>query len=209
MEMLIASNNQHKIVEIQNIFPSIKVHSPKDLGIEFDHDETALTFHDNALEKAQSLYLHLAEHYQALAERYLVIADDSGLCVDVLAGAPGIYSARYGSTNGTLLSAEAKNALVLAQLQGMSNRNAHFSCAMAAVFGIGDFAIVQAIWPGEIIKTQPSGTGGFGYDPIVYLPDQGCTVAELSNEKKAMLSHRGQAARRLKAIIDQRLAEWG
>lgn len=208
MKLLIATNNAHKVREFSRIFPGFSLLLPRDLGLDFDHDETALSFHENALAKAQALYRLLGP--ETLPGKggsdWAVIADDSGLCIDALDGAPGIYSARYGMVDGQKLSDQARNTLVLGQMQGKERRDAHFCCAIAAVYGHDDFAIVQAAWHGSIVREDPAGSGGFGYDPILYIPECGCTVAQLSEDEKAGRSHRGQACARLIPLLQGRSA---
>lgn len=161
---------------------------PKDEGIEFDPEETGSTFFENAMIKAKALYDIV---------KAPVLADDSGLCVDFLNGAPGIHSARYGSIEGEHVSAEAGINKVLSELKGVKDRSARFACCMVFLLDENRFYSVQEICEGRITGT-PSGSGGFGYDPIFFVEKFGKTFAELTSEQKNSISHRGMA---LKAII--------
>jgi XTP/dITP diphosphohydrolase len=131
-----------------------------------------------------------------------VIADDSGLCVDALGGKPGIYSARYGSVRGRKLEDKARNALLLREMANNPNRKAHFVCAMVLLYSEDRFAAVEETLEGELISEE-RGTGGFGYDPILFLPEYGKTVAELSEDEKNRLSHRAKAARGIAALLEK------
>ncbi len=123
-----------------------------------------------------------------------VVADDSGICVHALGDRPGVYSARYGSES---LSDAERNALLLAEMEGAEDRGAHYVCCMVAVRGEDRFGVAQETWHGEVAMEPSRGTGGFGYDPVFLLPERGLTVAEISDEEKDSLSHRGKASRRL------------
>jgi XTP/dITP diphosphohydrolase len=134
-----------------------------------------------------------------------VIADDSGICVEALGGRPGIYSARYGSENGKKLADAERNALLVKELTNSElgdnpNRKAHFVCAMVLLINPDRFFIVQETMEGEIIQSE-KGSGGFGYDPILYIPEKGKTVAELSDEEKNKISHRGKAGKLIGELL--------
>ena len=150
--------------------------------------EDGATFEENAIKKA----LHYGPHAAGL-----LFADDSGLEVDALGGAPGVYSARFSGPNAT---DESNNRLLLERLHGAANRNARFVCAIALVEG----ARVVGVYHGSVagvILDEPRGSGGFGYDPLFYCPAFGCTFAEATGEQKLSLSHRGQAARTMLASL--------
>jgi XTP/dITP diphosphohydrolase len=200
MRLLIATNNAHKRREFSEIFPEPEVKTPADLDIAFDVEETGESFLDNALLKARSLRSLLSE---ADASRTVVVADDSGLCVDALGGAPGVFSARFGSPDGgkTELDAGSRNELLLQAVAGEQNRAAHFVCCMVAVLPDDRLLVAQESWYGEIAHEPSSGTGGFGYDPVFYVPSLGRTAADLSPEEKNRLSHRGRASRVLAAAL--------
>jgi len=192
MQLLIATNNVHKFEELKPLFAEHELLRPADLGIQhFNPEECGETFFENALIKAESLY--------KITEQP-VIADDSGLCVEALGGRPGIESARYGSLDGTPLSAEEKNKLLLAELEHVQNRRCAFVCCLVLYYGRQRFLCVQETLEGEI-SMSPRGMQGFGYDPIVYLPQWEKTVAELSPEEKNRISHRGKAAQKMAAML--------
>ncbi|ORC36547.1 non-canonical purine NTP pyrophosphatase, RdgB/HAM1 family [Marispirochaeta aestuarii] len=192
MELLLATGNRHKRDEFQAILPEHRIVIPEDLGTSFECEETGASFCENSLIKAA--FLH------ARAEGRPVIADDSGLCVEALDGAPGIRSARYGEDEGTSLSSQEKYELLLRNLQGKTNRNAAFVCSL--VFYIDDlrYFIFQETCRG-IIAEAPRGSGGFGYDPVFFIPETGRTMAELSEEEKNRISHRGKAGSALRKFL--------
>lgn len=185
MTIYLASGNKHKQEEFTAILKDHQILLPVDAGITFDPDETGSTFFENALLKAQALYDIV---------KMPVIADDSGLCIDALDGRPGIYSARYGMKDGVPLEAAERNALILQQMEGITQRSCRFVCCIVVMLGPHRFFTVQETCEG-VIADQPQGIHGFGYDPIVYLPEIGKTVAELTAQEKNELSHRGKAGR--------------
>ncbi len=151
-----------------------------------------MTYIDNALIKARAIF--------ALTGRPS-IADDSGLSVRALGGAPGIRSARYGSEDGKRkLDSTQRNALLLSECEVFEDRRCAFICALALVLDEERFFIVQESCPGELLRS-PRGSGGFGYDPVVYLPALRKSVAELSQEEKNLVSHRGRAGRRMASLL--------
>lgn len=176
-----------------------KIKIPSDAGIAFEPDEKGATFLDNALIKARALR-------RLLMERNIpdpVLADDSGLCVDALGGRPGIFSARYGSDTalgGKRFEAPERNALLLKELGDNPRRQARFVCAMILLYSDDRFFAVQETLEGELIRKE-QGQGGFGYDPIFYLPGRGCTVAELPEAEKNSISHRGKAGKAIAALL--------
>jgi len=191
-ELLLASNNDHKHREFVRLFPGVRILVPRDLGIDFDFPEDEPTFFGNARGKAEALY--------RLAGRP-VIADDSGLCVDSLGGEPGIRSARYGSQPGSApLEAPQRNRYLLDRMTGIAERSAHFVCCLVVVLG-GDRWLAAQETVSGLIARRPSGTNGFGYDPLFVLPDQKQTMAEISDAEKDRISHRGRAARRILAVL--------
>jgi XTP/dITP diphosphohydrolase len=191
-ELLLASNNEHKHAEFTRLFPGTRILLPREIGLAFDHPEDGESFLANALGKAEALH--------AIARRP-VIGDDSGLCVAALGGAPGVHSARYGSEGGALLEAAERNALLLARLAGAADRHAYFACCLVLVLEHDRFVVVQETVHGEIASAA-RGVHGFGYDPLFLLPDRGLTIAELPDADKDLVSHRGRAARRLRAMLD-------
>jgi len=191
-EIVLATGNQHKKKEIENILPGICFRLPEEYGIEFDIPEDGSTFFENACAKARFLFDRLKKP---------VIADDSGLCVSALDGAPGIYSARYGSAPGEIkLSAEERNEYLLSKLKGVNDRRAAFVCCMVLITDEHRVFSAQETAEG-IIVDNPAGSGGFGYDPVFYMPSLKKTMAELTEEEKNRVSHRGRAGAVMLRII--------
>lgn len=185
MKLIIASNNAHKVEEIKQILGARFeiIQSLREAGVSHETLEDGNTFMENALKKAREI----AEITGSAA-----LADDSGLCVDALSGAPGIYSARYAGEDDSTLRDKANNALLLKNLEDKSDRTAHFTCAMALVYPDGREVMAEGYMPGRIIES-PRGCAGFGYDPL-FLPDgEDRTVAEMSENEKNAISHRGRA----------------
>jgi len=185
VKVVLASGNRGKLNELTRLLADIgfELISQDQLGIT-PAPEDGLTFIENALGKAR--------HASAVS-KLPAIADDSGIVVDALNGAPGIHSARYAGGNR---DDKANNRKLVAALENESNRDAHFYCAIVFLRHVSDPAPIVATgsWYGEIID-QPRGSDGFGYDPHFLLPDRGVTAAELDAEEKDRLSHRGQAVR--------------
>jgi XTP/dITP diphosphohydrolase len=192
MEILVATGNAHKLGELSPLFPGHVLKTPDSVGIRgFEVVEDGSSFLDNALIKARALY--------SLTGRPS-LADDSGLTVRALGGAPGIYSARYGSEKGRKLEAAERNALLIANTEGFEDRACAFVCCLVLVLSESRFFVVQETCEGELLRA-PRGEGGFGYDPLVYLPALKKSVAELSAPEKNSLSHRGKAAARMARLI--------
>lgn len=191
MKIYFATGNAHKREELARILADHEIVMPSDEGIAFDPDETETTFFGNSVLKARALYelTHCP-----------VIADDSGLCVDALGGAPGILSARYGSEGGQKLDSAARNELLLSRMRGIEDRSCRFVCNMVLYLGPDRFFSAQETLEGSLIDKM-RGSGGFGYDPLVLVPELGLTVAELSPEKKDELSHRGKAGRVIARLL--------
>jgi XTP/dITP diphosphohydrolase len=200
MTIWFATGNAHKRAELAAIFPGYTIKIPAEAGIPFDPDETGASFAENALIKARELRRLIG----AAGFRDPVMADDSGLCVDALGGRPGIRSARYGGDGGRTLGDRDRNALLLRELGDASDRGARFVCAMALFLSDDRFFLAQETLEGELIAAE-RGEGGFGYDPILFIPSLGRTVAELSAEEKNRISHRGKAGRALAALLDAAL----
>lgn len=195
-ELLIATHNPGKRREFAAIFAGLPftLRTLDELGITTDVEETGETFMENARLKA--------EGYLALTG-LPTLADDSGLEVAALNGAPGVYSARYGGVKG-----EAQLRYLLDQLEGVPwhERLARFVCVIALARPGRPTQFVEGVLPG-VIELAPRGSGGFGYDPLFYLLDEDATVAELPEERKNQISHRAQAARAARAILEQWAAE--
>ena len=192
MELLLASNNVHKHAEFVRLFPGVHIVRPRDIGVDFDFAEDGTSFLANALGKARALY--------GIARRP-AIGDDSGLCVAALDGGPGIRSSRYGSDGARKLETSERNALLLSRLAGVKDRRAFFVCCLVLAIEEDRFVAVQETVHGEIAES-PRGTNGFGYDPLFLLPARGLTIAELPDAEKDLVSHRGRAAQRLRAMLD-------
>lgn len=184
MRFVLATHNPGKLREMGEILKDfgIEVVSPRDLGITVDVEETGTTFAENALLKAKAI---------CKEANLPAIADDSGLCVDALNGAPGVYSARYG---GEGLDDKGRYMLLLSSLRGAPTRAAHFACAVACAFPNGDTLTAEGRCDGSIAYA-PLGEGGFGYDPVFLLPGTGKTFGQLTQEEKSAVSHRGRALR--------------
>ena len=201
-KIIFATGNQHKMVEIRMILKGLgmEILSQKEAGITADIEENGQTFEENALIKAKGIAKIAANN-----PRYkdaIILADDSGLEIDYLNKEPGIYSARY---MGEDTSYDIKNQAILDRLRGVpdKNRTARFVCAIAAEFPDGTSEVVRGRMEG-MIGYAIAGENGFGYDPIFFLPEYGCTSAEISPEKKNELSHRGEGLRKMREIIEKR-----
>ena len=192
--IVFATGNAHKMIEIRQILEDLgmPVISMKEVGVDPEIIEDGTTFEENALIKAREV--------AKLLPNDIVLADDSGLEVDALNKEPGIYSARYAGEN---TSYEIKNQLILDRVKDVpeEKRTARFACAVAAVFPDGTEKVVRENMEGRIAY-ESAGANGFGYDPIFYLPEYGCTSAELSPEDKNAISHRGKALRAMRVVID-------
>ena len=183
MKVILASQNQHKLVELSAILSQLgfEIALESEYGLKVEVEETGTTFEENSLLKAEAVMR---------ASGLPVLADDSGLMVDALDGAPGVYSARYGHKNS---DAERIDYL-LENLQGVpaERRTAKFVCVITCLWPDGRKIVARGECPGVILDA-PRGQGGFGYDPVFYLPEFGKTYAELQPERKNAVSHRARA----------------
>lgn len=201
--IIFATGNKNKMVEIRMILADLgcKILSQKEAGIQADVVEDGKTFEENALIKATTI----AKIAQQMPEykNAVVLADDSGLEIDALNKEPGIYSARY---MGEDTSYDIKNKALIDRLEGVPDekRTARFVCAIAAALPDGSTEVVRGTMEGRI-GYEISGENGFGYDPIFYLPQYGCTSAELAPEKKNELSHRGEGLRKMRKVLEEKL----
>ncbi len=195
-KIIFATGNENKMKEIRMILADLgmPILSMKEAGIYVDVVEDGTTFEENALIKATEIAKHV--------ENCIVLADDSGLEIDYLNKEPGIYSARYA---GEDTSYDIKNNLLLSRLEGVldEQRTARFVCAVAAAFPDGETEVVRGTIEGRI-GYEIAGENGFGYDPIFYVPEYGCTTAEMDPDKKNELSHRGNALREMRKIIEKK-----
>lgn len=183
--IVLASNNVGKIRELRTMLDEFDIVSPQDIGIDFSVEETGSTFYDNALIKARALYLLCG---------LPAVADDSGLCVDALGGAPGVYSARYSGGGD-----KANNKKLLAELDGVRNRAAHFSSCIVYYDGINTVAGHGDTY--GTIGYSEEGCGGFGYDPLFISDDLKKSFGVASAEEKNAVSHRYRAIKDLKAKL--------
>lgn len=192
--LIFATGNEHKMIEIREILGELPVEilSMKEAGIEADIVENGNTFEENALIKAKEVCKLAGE---------MVLADDSGLEIDYLNGEPGIYSARY---MGEDTSYRIKNQNLIDRLAGVPDekRTARFVCAIAAAFPDGRSFVVRGTIEG-MIGYEERGENGFGYDPIFYLSERGVSTAELPPEEKNSISHRGNALRKMKELLEK------
>lgn len=197
--IVFATGNENKMVEIRMILSDLgmPVYSMKELGIEADIVEDGISFEENAEIKARAISRLLPDD--------IVLADDSGLEIDYLDKAPGIYSARFA---GEDTSYDVKNCILLDKLEGVPDeeRTARFVCAVAAAFPDGTVETVTGTIEGMIAE-EMLGENGFGYDPIFYVPEYGCTTAQMDPDKKNQLSHRGNALRAMRRIIEARFGK--
>jgi XTP/dITP diphosphohydrolase len=220
MTLWFASGNSHKKAELAAILNANgsknQLLIPSDVGLEFDPEETGSTFYENSLLKARALYSLLEKERPPLfTPGDPIIADDSGICVDALGGRPGIYSARYAGVNsekapnGKKLESAERNTLLLEELGTHPLRTARFVCAMALIISPARFYVAQETFEGEIVSgpSAAKGTGGFGYDPILFIPGLGRTVAELSDEEKNTVSHRAKAGKIIATLLEAGLLQ--
>ena len=194
IELILASQNQGKVREFQNLLQTtgITVHSLKEYPMVGKIEETGTTFAENALIKAREV---------CRATGKAALADDSGLMVDALDGAPGIYSARFA---GEEKNDVANNQKLLRLLEGVSEtkRTGQFFCAIALVLPDGREYVVEGSCPGKILR-EARGEKGFGYDPLFFIEEKGKTFAEMSMEEKNAISHRGQANQKAMVLLQQ------
>jgi XTP/dITP diphosphohydrolase len=191
-EFVLATNNPHKLREIRRLFPGFSVLRPEDLGVDFSYAEGDESYLANALGKAWALYALCGQP---------VLADDSGLSVPALGGAPGLHSARYGFEElGRSLTDREKIDFLLENMSDREERGCFFVCCMVLLVKEERFLVVQEAAYGTLARS-PAGSGGFGYDPIFRVPQAGKAMAELTNAEKDRFSHRGRSARRLLALL--------
>jgi len=201
MKLVLASGSVHKQAELTRIFDLYELALGSDIGRVSMPREDAPTYLGNALIKARAFLGH--------TDGRPIISDDSGISVPALGGSPGVFSARYGSDEaGQKLNARERNELLLENMAGLkgSERRAFFVCSMVLLVDEYRFFTAQELFEG-LVADRPSGVGGFGYDPVFFVPSAGCTAAELVAEEKNRISHRGRAGRRIKAVLDSLHAE--
>lgn len=199
-KIIFATGNKNKMIEIREILKDLdaEILSMKEAGISIDIEENGATFEENSQIKAEAVAKECPDA--------IVLADDSGLEIDYLNKEPGVYSARY---MGEDTSYDIKNQALLDRLEGVpkEKRTARFVCAICAVVpGCEEPFTVRGTIEGYI-GWEPAGENGFGYDPIFYVPEYGCTTAEMSPEQKNELSHRGNALRAIRKIMEEKIQE--
>ena len=195
MKIVVATKNNHKVTELKAMInmDNIEFFSMKEMGIDLDIEENGTTFEENAMIKAEALYNALND------ENLIVIADDSGLCVDALNGGPGIYSARYSGGND-----KDNNNKLIEELKDVPalKRGAHYVCSIALVSKNS-----KEIFTGKcfgLIDKEERGNLGFGYDPLFYVPEKQKTFGEIEAEEKNKISHRANAVKLLKQWLSQK-----
>jgi len=189
-EIIFATFNNHKVYEINKIINNCKIVSLKDINFTDEIIENENTFIGNSLIKCRSVY----QHYKKP-----VLADDSGICVNQLNGDPGVYSARYGSSK---FNDKERYHFLLNRLDRNKDLSASFVCALVLFVSPNRIYIAQEEIKG-LITFDPKGNNGFGYDPIFFLKEYGKTMAELSDEEKNLISHRGKAAKILNIFLEE------
>ena len=194
MKLVLASKNAHKLVEMRDILSQlgVEVVLESDVGVDVDVEETGATFEENAFLKARAVME---------ASGLPAIADDSGLCVDALNGAPGVYSARYG---GPELDDAGRYRLLLENMRGQLDRRCKFVSAICCCFPNGDRVEARGECAGTLAYA-PRGADGFGYDPVFFVPGLKKTFAELTPAEKNAISHRGNALNKFKTELESYL----
>lgn len=185
MKVVLASKNRHKLEEMQTILSQygIQVLLESDLGLDIEVEETGTTFEENSLLKARAVME---------AAKLPAIADDSGLQVDALNGEPGIYSARYGGERNHSDAERVQYLLEKMKQVPAEKRTAQFVSVITLLYPDGRSVVARGTCRG-VITTAPQGSGGFGYDPVFYVPQEGCTFAQMPQKRKNMISHRANA----------------
>jgi XTP/dITP diphosphohydrolase len=194
MKAVLASNNPGKLRELNTILSALglEVIFQREAGLNLDVEETGTTFEENSLLKAQAA---------CQASGMIAIADDSGLEVDALNGAPGVYSARYGTPD---LDDQGRTALLLKNMEGKEERACRFVSVVTCCFPDGRVLVARGTCEGQVAEA-PQGENGFGYDPIFYVPELEKTFAQLSDEEKNARSHRGRALQKLAELLKEQI----
>ncbi len=193
MKLILATNNEHKVREMREILGDhfTEMITLKEANIDHETVEDGLTFRENALKKAREI-----TEITGLP----ALADDSGLCVMALDGMPGVFSARYASTDDNNASDQANRDLLLKNMEGITDRRAYFACAIALTMPDGTSYETEGKFWGEI-GFEEKGENGFGYDSLFFVPEFNMTSAEMSPEQKNSMSHRGEALRKLEKLL--------
>lgn len=194
MKVVLASQNRHKLEEIQNILSQydMEVVLQSELGVTIDVQETGTTFEENSALKARAVME---------ATGLPAVADDSGLCVDALGGAPGIYSARYGAPDCVTDRDRLNHLLEELRTVRAEERTARFVCVITLCYPDGRELVARGTCEG-LITGEPRGEDGFGYDPVFFIPSHGCTFAQMGQEMKNAISHRANALNRLCRMLE-------
>ncbi len=194
VKLVLASKNEKKLVELRDILSrlGVQVCSEAEAGVDVEVEETGTTFEENSLLKARAVMQ---------ASGLPAVADDSGLCVDALNGAPGVYSARYG---GEGLDDAGRTRLLLENMKGQMPRTARFVSVITCCFPNGDVISARGECEGTV-AFAPQGEGGFGYDPVFFLPERKKTFAQLTAQEKNAISHRGRALEAFQAKLKEYL----
>ena len=199
MDILFASGNLHKKEELESLLKPHVLHLPSEFGINFECEETGLTFEENAKQKAEALW---AQAVRAGLDMP-IIADDSGVLVDALPGELGVHTARFGREEaGRDLSALEKNELLLKRMAGAENRSARFECVLVLSYK-GNTLCAKGVAEGRILESIHEGNGGFGYDPVFYSNEAGCCFAEAGTAEKNKYSHRAKAASGMLRLMNE------
>lgn len=195
--LLLATNNENKVKEIKEILGNLDINviSLKEAGINVEVEEDANTFMGNAFNKAATIF-NLVKN-----KGYMVLADDSGLAVEALGGAPGVFSARFAGEHG---NTKKNNEKLLKLMKDVENREAKFLCAMAMIINRNNIIRVQGEVKG-LIDYEEKGANGFGYDPLFYIPEYNKTFAEMDSDTKNLISHRRDALNKLEKEVRQYL----
>lgn len=197
--IVFATGNKNKMKEIRMIMTDLgmEIISMKEAGVNLNIVEDGMSFEENAEIKARAVSRVLTND--------IILADDSGLEIDYLDKAPGIYSARFA---GEDTSYDIKNRILLDRMEGVPDdqRSARFVCAVAAMFPDGAVSVVRETIEGQV-AAEAEGENGFGYDPIFYVPEYGCTTAQMTPEQKNEVSHRGKALRAMKKLLEKKFGE--
>lgn len=193
MKAVLASKNKHKLQEIQEILSQydIELVLQSELGVDVDPDENGATFEENSYIKAKAVLD---------ATGMTTIADDSGLWVDALGGAPGVHSARYGGPD--YKTDRDRLNLLLKNMEGIKDRTARFVCVITLLKPDGTKLVARGECEG-VIDTEPRGNSEFGYDPVFYVPAEGCTFSEMGSDRKNAISHRSNALKNLCKMLEK------
>lgn len=193
-KIVLASNNKHKIKDFKEMFEGVEVLTLEDIGFSKDIEETGETFYENALIKAQTVSKFLKKkHIEAI-----VIADDSGLCVNALGGRPGVYSARYAGNHDV----KAARQKLLEELQGVEDRSAYYECVLVAILPNGKIVSAEGKTYGYITEEE-HGTTDFGFDRLFFSVDLGKPFGLATDEERNSISHRGRALENLKHKLEE------